>query len=153
MKHQKVLVPLQSFISTSPNIWSAASLTSIGFPNSFPGPTNAACKKQKNLKLVALLKYEEAVSKSKTEGPKRKNKTTKEIKKHNQNENWTDITLIIYSKIIVTCSYDDYKEIYDQVSIYKRLTISSSKSSFNDGPKYGGELPVGWPWPLEEIIF
>jgi hypothetical protein len=29
--------------------------------------------------------------------------------------------------------------------IAQGLTISSSKSSFNEGPKYGGEFPVGAP--------
>lgn len=40
----KESIPLQSFINTTPKIWSAASLTSIGFPNSFPGPITAACQ-------------------------------------------------------------------------------------------------------------
>lgn len=32
----------------------------------------------------------------------------------------------------------------------KAQTISSSKSSFREGPKYGGEFPAGWPCPLEK---
>lgn len=44
LKQQKESIPLQSFIKTSPKIWSAAWLTSTGFPNSFPGPTTAAYK-------------------------------------------------------------------------------------------------------------
>lgn len=42
MNQQITCIPLQSFMITSPKMWSAASLTSTGFPNSLPGPTIAA---------------------------------------------------------------------------------------------------------------
>jgi len=42
MKTEKNEIPLQSFIKARPKIWSSALLISIGFPNSFPGPTMAA---------------------------------------------------------------------------------------------------------------
>lgn len=102
-------VPLQSFISTRPNIWSAALFTSIGFPNSFPGPTTAAwiphCKKKKRFKLVA------------------------------------DLSTVL---CLLTPNKHQLR--------HRMITISSSKSSFFEGPKYGSESPCGWPWPLEESI-
>ena len=38
-----------------------------------------------------------------------------------------------------------------QKYVPQKLTISSSKSNLREGPKYGGELPVGWACPLNAI--